>query len=366
MKRVTQSLFEEIQKVTSGELDEAKLKHDEDGDGDEDGADYMMKRRKAGGQSHAQAHAATRKHNESAENPVDKAHFCATHVEHADHGQGFCISEAHADPDENGDIAWYTVQFAEGVMKVNTSDMTILQAESHMHGKKKKMKEEAEELDEISKKTLGSYINKASVDMANRTSDATGKRTMAGADYAHNIATGMSAKKAKDNLKKDTDAAKPDIKKAVKRMYGIDKAVGRLTKEEVELEEGVSQTIINHNDFVLEITDNPTFADYLAAAKSFVSEEDAVVVAEEFFKEQDESLIIEAFTRADIDAKVSAHQKAGHSVTMPKMSTKNGEPYAEYVVTDKDTKVRRKYIHHGKVRRVENMGTPGKKDRGEE
>lgn len=354
MKRVTQSLFEEIQKVTSGELDEAKLKHDEDGDGDEDGADYMMKRRKAGGQSHAQAHAATRKHNESAENPVDKAHFCATHVEHADHGQGFCISEAHADPDENGDIAWYTVQFAEGVMKVNTSDMTILQAESHMHGKKKKMKEDVEELEELSKSTLASYAKKSSNDAR------------------------MSGQIAKDFENKSDSYRKPEMKagaaklagqykkRAWKREDGTMKAIDRLAKEEVELEEGVSQTIINHNDFVLEITDNPTFADYLAAAKSFVSEEDAVVVAEEFFKEQDESLIIEAFTRADIDAKVSAHQKAGHSVTMPKMSTKNGEPYAEYVVTDKDTKVRRKYIHHGKVRRVENMGTPGKKDRGEE
>lgn len=354
MKRVTQSLFEEIQKVTSGELDEAKLKHDEDGDGDEDGADYMMKRRKAGGQSHAQAHAATRKHNESAENPVDKAHFCATHVEHADHGQGFCISEAHADPDENGDIAWYTVQFAEGVMKVNTSDMTILQAESHMHGKKKKMKEEVEEIEELSKSTLASYAKKASHDA--RMKMATGK------DFERHAITSRKPE-YKAGAKSWEDKYKSDARR---REAGVGKAIDRLAKEEVELEEGVSQTIINHNDFVLEITDNPTFADYLAAAKSFVAEEDAVVVAEEFFKEQDESLIIEAFTRADIDAKVSAHQKAGHSVTMPKMSTKNGEPYAEYVVTDKDTKVRRKYIHHGKVRRVENMGTPGKKDRGEE
>ena len=68
MKRITQSLFEEIQKVTSEQIDEKKnLTHDEDKDGDEDAADYMMKRRKAGGQSHAQSHAATRKHNEEVE-----------------------------------------------------------------------------------------------------------------------------------------------------------------------------------------------------------------------------------------------------------------------------------------------------------
>jgi hypothetical protein len=209
MKRISQSLFEEIQKVTSEkpqEIEEKKnLMHDEDKDGDEDGADYMMKRRKAGGQSHAQAHAATRKHNEETE-----------------------------------------------------------------------------------------------------------------------------------------------------------------IEAEVELEEGISETIIKHDDFVLEITNNPTFADFLNAAKSFVeSEEDAIAVAEAFYEEQDDSIIVEAFTRADIDAKVAAHQKAGHTVSMPKFSTMGGKPHAEYVVTDKETKVRRKYIHHGTTRRVENMGTPGKKDKGE-
>lgn len=95
-------------------------------------------------------------------------------------------------------------------------------------------KEETEQIDEISKKTLGSYVKKASVDMANRTSDATKKKTLAGADYAHNISRGMDAKTADKQMKSDYDDAKPDVKKAVKRMYGIDKAVARLTKEEVE------------------------------------------------------------------------------------------------------------------------------------
>lgn len=132
----------------------------------------------------------------------------------------------------------------------------------------KPVKEEAEQIDEISKKTLGSYVNKASVDMANKTSDATGKRTMAGADYAHNISTGMSAQKAKDHLKKDTDAAKPDVDKAVKRMHGINKAVQRLTKEDVteaELDEMIAEVLKASDDagkWISDFTksDNPKFA----------------------------------------------------------------------------------------------------------
>jgi hypothetical protein len=97
-------------------------------------------------------------------------------------------------------------------------------------------KEEVEELDEISKKTLGSYVSKASVDMANRTADGVQKRALAGADYAHNISRGMDTKTADKHMKKEYDAAKPDTKRAVKRMHGIDRAVSRLTKESVKPE----------------------------------------------------------------------------------------------------------------------------------
>ena len=78
------------------------------------------------------------------EKPVDKAHFCATHVEHTTHGMGVCISEEHAEPDAEGNIEWYTVQFeGKDPMQVMTAEMKILQAEGHMHsGKKKKMAEE--------------------------------------------------------------------------------------------------------------------------------------------------------------------------------------------------------------------------------
>ena len=91
MARITNSLFESIQKVTSGEVVEAS---------------------------------------------VDKAHYCATHVEHALLGYGECISEQHAAPDEDGNISWYTVKFPAGTHKVNTDQLRIVEGKSHMHSKK--------------------------------------------------------------------------------------------------------------------------------------------------------------------------------------------------------------------------------------
>jgi hypothetical protein len=74
-------------------------------------------------------------------------HMCATKVFHKEWNEGTPIKTMHADPDAEGLIEWYDVMFDHGIERVMTEDMEVLQAESHMHSKKK-MKEEAEELDE--------------------------------------------------------------------------------------------------------------------------------------------------------------------------------------------------------------------------
>ena len=77
---------------------------------------------------------------------VDKAHFCATHVEHAMLGLGTCISEQHAEPDEQGQIAWYTVEFPTGTHRIQTSNLRIVEGKSHSHSKKMT---ESEQIDEL-------------------------------------------------------------------------------------------------------------------------------------------------------------------------------------------------------------------------
>ena len=77
---------------------------------------------------------------------VDKAHFCATHVEHAMLGLGTCISEQHGEPDDQGQIAWYTVEFPTGTHRIETSNLKIVEGKSHTHGKK--MAESEENIEE--------------------------------------------------------------------------------------------------------------------------------------------------------------------------------------------------------------------------
>jgi len=179
------------------------------------------------------------------------------------------------------------------------------------------VKEEVEELDELSKTTLGSYAKKA-------TRDAVITRKI-GADFEH------QSKRAKSpGMKAASDEMSQKYKeKSWKRRDGVDKAVDRLTKEDVEIDEGsgpkekqktpfrningpeykaaadkqrqqmakdkaaepgkkmLSKQMAKHE----EVEQNEyTFADYLDAVRAQYGDEDAVLIANEAFKNQDITL----------------------------------------------------------------------------
>jgi hypothetical protein len=361
MTRITNELFESIRQITNPTpVQEVKMdavgKEDADinNDAKVDQSDSYLKNRR-------NKITATVK-----EGRVDAAHFCATHVEHDLYGEGECISEAHADPDEHGNIAWYTVQFADGVRKVQTEAVKV---------KKGKMHEHAEaDAEPIEEKKL--HPNQQVLDVHEPEKDKLtakdfemlrkGKKQKPVKEATMGHAGSVTMKQvnkssASPTVKKAIKKAAPDIKSYGDRAAALTAA--GIKRESVEIEEGISETIVKHNDFTIEITDNPTYGDFLRAVQSIVRtdeesmQQEIVAIAEEAYAENYEDVIIESFTRMEIDDKMAAHRKAGNTVTNDKFSTKNGQPYAEYVVTDKEGG-RKKYIHHGSVRRMESM--PGK------
>lgn len=260
------------------------------------------------------------------------------------------------------------------------------------------VKEEAEELDELSKTTLGSYAKKA-------TRDAIITRKI-GADFEH------QGKRAKSpGMKAASDVLSQKYKsKSWQRRDGVGKAVDRLTKEDIEqtdegwddmmkdnkkkaadkgtgkfdrkeLKPGVTQytrksktftdggsdadlrkanrksneeveadeTIVIHNAFTVELKEAYSFGEYLTAAKNLVSDDDAVAFANAAFQAQDTSIFTEEYATAYIISKIQEHIQAGQVVSEPKYNTKDGEPYHEYTVTDKEG-IHRSYIHHGTVK----------------
>jgi hypothetical protein len=87
---------------------------------------------------HEQGEYAKAANQRIAENVEEDVHYCAKHVYSKMFGEGVVVEGLHADPDEQGNIEWYAVQFNDGIKKVFTENLDIMIAEYHGNHKKKK------------------------------------------------------------------------------------------------------------------------------------------------------------------------------------------------------------------------------------
>lgn len=92
---------------------------------------------------------------EVSEGPVDGVapdqHMCASKIFKEGMGEGTPVIGEHAEPDENGHIAWYKVMFEHGEEIVEVAEEGVEVLEESMHGNHKKKKTEAKELDPVGK-----------------------------------------------------------------------------------------------------------------------------------------------------------------------------------------------------------------------
>jgi hypothetical protein len=73
-------------------------------------------------------------------------HYCAKHVYSEVYGEGVVVEGQHAEPDDNGNIEWYTVQFEHGEEVIFTEDVEVMMAEYHNnHSPMKKKSKKAKE-----------------------------------------------------------------------------------------------------------------------------------------------------------------------------------------------------------------------------
>lgn len=79
---------------------------------------------------------------EDSSNKANSQHLCAKNVVHEEWGEGQPVHGMHAEPDVDGDIAWYDVMFEHGIEKgVSINELKVQSSESHHdHGDKKKKK----------------------------------------------------------------------------------------------------------------------------------------------------------------------------------------------------------------------------------
>lgn len=140
IKNIARAMQQVAEKLSGGQH-----KLDKDKDGDIDGKDFAMMRKKK-----------NEKVTTAAGQEVDKPikHDCATHVEHAEWGKGQPISGMHTiveTTEGEGYVTHYDVMFEHGIEKdVSVDNLRILVSEAHGHSinasKKKKMAEDEVEV----------------------------------------------------------------------------------------------------------------------------------------------------------------------------------------------------------------------------
>lgn len=224
--------------------------------------------------------------------PNGKVHNCATHVEHAVLGKGVTVSEQHAEPDAEGNIEWYTVQFEHSTQQVLTKDLTITMSEAHVH-------ESAEQQDEAMShqaKTTMKHIPNASPALKKAAKDI--KPGVGG--YADRVAMLKAGGVKEETQIVEKDEGKPGLmfkkiaaKAAAK--YGSEEAGNRVAgaiRKKILAKEGVEVTEEEIDAMFEGLKDTYTFTEYLEEARVQFGDDEAVSIANEMFNKQDITLFI--------------------------------------------------------------------------
>jgi len=163
-----------------------------------------------------------------------------------------------------------------------------------------------------------------------------------------------------------------EVKKEEEKEVQLDEQVED-TSEEDSVEQAEEQEADDQEidesvtvEFNIELQESYTFGEYLTAAKELYGEEEAIDIANAQYNAAALDVFAEQVTRDKLEKQVDMYHKQGHKVSRPKIGIhKDGQMTGEYTVTNKDTGVRTRYFHHGKLKRVQNLGAPGKTDMGD-
>lgn len=222
-----------------------------------------------------------------------KVHNCATHVEHAVLGKGITVSEEHAEPDAEGNIEWYTVQFEHSTQKVLTKDLTITMSETHVH---ESTDEQVDEAMSHQAATTMKHIPNPSPALKKAAKDI--KPGVAG--YADRVAM-LKAGGVKEDVQLDEkDEGKPGLmfkkiaaKAAAK--YGSVEAGNRVAgaiRKKILAKEAVEITDEEIDAMFENLKDTYTFTEYLDEARTQFGDDEAVSIANDAYNKQDISLFI--------------------------------------------------------------------------
>ena len=172
--------------------------------------------------------------------------------------------------------------------------------------------------------------------------------------YAVKAKRNIEMLKRNQNMPASSDIEKKLINKEMdKRQSGLSAAQKRLTKEDTDTFKSYEYEITESYQSLLQST--LSLAGYANLAEASDEEKGLMIKQlEEAFDAKDFSIVLEDYVRQDVEDSIDAHKKAGHKVSDPKYTKKDGKMYAQYTLTtpegDKKT-----ITYHGAKKRMENI-----------
>ena len=194
------------------------------------------------------------KNAQLAEDEFYSEHMCAKHVLHPEFGEGYVLEGQHDVPDQDGNIAWYNVEFDHGIETIATEEVMIMH-EAH-HGHKMKKKKPANEsrfvenfIDNVfaDKSTAAKQDFESAISQKLNTALASKKQEMAQSTFsteAHHMGVNVDSKKRMAQAKKNiTDVDKVDDVSGIKEgMHKNKKQMDELGGSMMRRRAGAGQT----------------------------------------------------------------------------------------------------------------------------
>jgi hypothetical protein len=215
--------------------------------------------------------------------------------------------------------------------------------------------EDSEQLDELKKSTLASYIKKSAVELPAHQTNATLKHTgpIANAHSGKHPKTGESPVQWDDRkVRNRQQGIIRGASKLAKESFADQFFDGEIIREEIQLP-NLQEADKNYDAYFKACMKNAGITS-ISDLKTTEEKKEFMNKVDAGFKAKNEDMFYENFMRSDIDAKVADHEKSGNKVADVTHKIYQGKPYAEFTVTTPDG-AKKKYIFHGNVTRHEKL-----------
>lgn len=215
--------------------------------------------------------------------------------------------------------------------------------------------EDSEQLDELKKSTLASYIKKSAVELPAHQTNATLKHTgpIANAHSGKHPKTGESPVQWDDRkVRNRQQGIIRGASKLARESFADQFFDGEIIREEIQLP-NLQEADKNYDAYFKACMKNAGITS-ISDLKTPEEKKEFMNKVDAGFKAKNEDMFYENFMRSDIDAKVADHEKSGNKVADVTHKIYQGKPYAEFTVTTPDG-AKKKYIFHGNVTRHEKL-----------